>query len=58
MGIRTFISIHATLRASAQALTERLAKIDPANAAYYQARYKDFDARWTAIATGRRAQHR
>jgi len=30
----------------AQALSERLAKIDAANAAYYQARYKDFDERW------------
>jgi zinc/manganese transport system substrate-binding protein len=30
----------------AQALGERLAKIDSANAAYYQGRAKDFDARW------------
>lgn len=30
----------------AQALSERLAKIDAANATYYQARYKDFDQRW------------
>jgi zinc/manganese transport system substrate-binding protein len=30
----------------AQALSERLAKTDTANAAYYQTRYKDFDERW------------
>jgi zinc/manganese transport system substrate-binding protein len=30
----------------AQALAERLAQIDPANAAAYQARYRAFDARW------------
>ena len=30
----------------AQALSERLAKIDPSSTAYYQARLKDFDARW------------
>jgi zinc/manganese transport system substrate-binding protein len=32
----------------APALAKRLADIDPANAAYYQARYKDFAARWNA----------
>jgi zinc/manganese transport system substrate-binding protein len=31
----------------ATALVERLGKIDAKNAAYYQARYKDFDERWT-----------
>ncbi|WP_338844625.1 zinc ABC transporter substrate-binding protein [Massilia sp. W12] len=30
----------------AQALAQRLAEVDPANAAYYQSRYKDFSARW------------
>ncbi len=30
------------------ALAKRLAEIDPANAAYYQARQKDFAARWDA----------
>lgn len=35
----------------AAALSKRLAEIDPANAAYYQGRYKDFSARWnTAMA--------
>lgn len=29
-----------------QALAERLAQIDAANAAYYQSRWTDFDARW------------
>jgi zinc/manganese transport system substrate-binding protein len=29
-----------------QALSERLAKVDPQNAAYYQARWTEFDARW------------
>ena len=32
----------------ATALAKRLADIDPPNAAYYQARYKDFSARWNA----------
>ena len=32
----------------AQALTQRLAQLDPANAAYYTARGKAFDARWSA----------
>lgn len=31
----------------AEALTKRLGDIDPANAAYYQARHKDFSMRWT-----------
>ena len=31
----------------ADALVKRLGEIDPANAAYYQARHKDFSARWT-----------
>jgi zinc/manganese transport system substrate-binding protein len=35
----------------AQPLTERLVKIDAANAAYYQARYKDFDLRWQRAIT-------
>ncbi|MDD4881589.1 MAG: zinc ABC transporter substrate-binding protein [Gallionellaceae bacterium] len=30
----------------ADALAQRLAEIDPANAGYYQARHKDFTARW------------
>jgi zinc/manganese transport system substrate-binding protein len=30
----------------AQALSERLEKIDAASATYYEARYKDFDQRW------------
>jgi zinc/manganese transport system substrate-binding protein len=35
----------------ATALAKRLGEIDPANAAYYQARYKDFSGRWnTAMA--------
>jgi zinc/manganese transport system substrate-binding protein len=29
-------------------LSARLAELDPANAGYYQARYKDFAARWSA----------
>ena len=32
----------------ADALAQRLSQIDPANAAYYQARQKDFSQRWTA----------
>jgi zinc/manganese transport system substrate-binding protein len=32
----------------ADALTQRLSQIDPANAPYYQARHKDFSARWNA----------
>lgn len=32
----------------AVALSKRLAELDPANAAYYQARQKDFAARWNA----------
>ena len=32
----------------AGALSKRLAEIDPANAGYYQARYKDFSVRWNA----------
>ena len=32
----------------AVALAKRLAELDPANAAYYQARQKDFSARWDA----------
>ena len=32
----------------AGALSKRLAEIDPPNAAYYQARYKDFSQRWNA----------
>ena len=32
----------------AAALSKRLAEIDPANAAHYQGRYKDFSARWNA----------
>lgn len=32
----------------AVALSKRLAQIDPANAAYYQARQQDFATRWTA----------
>jgi len=31
----------------AAALSERLTRIDAANAGYYQARYKDFDERWS-----------
>jgi zinc/manganese transport system substrate-binding protein len=34
-----------------QALAERLAQIDPANAAYYQSRWTDFDARWRKATT-------
>jgi zinc/manganese transport system substrate-binding protein len=36
------------IAAVAVALTQRLGEIDPANAAYYQARLKDFSARWNA----------
>lgn len=32
----------------ADALTKRMSGLDPANAAYYQARYKDFSGRWTS----------
>ena len=32
----------------AQALAQRLATVDPAQAAHYQARYRDFSTRWTA----------
>ena len=32
----------------AEALTKRLSEIDATNATYYQARYKDFSARWNA----------
>ncbi|WP_426106934.1 metal ABC transporter substrate-binding protein [Massilia sp. TSP1-1-2] len=32
----------------AAALSKRLAEIDPANAAHYQVRYKDFSGRWNA----------
>lgn len=32
----------------ATALTQRLSQIDPANAGFYQGRYKDFSARWNA----------
>lgn len=32
----------------ATALSKRLGEIDPANASYYQARYENFSARWTA----------
>ncbi len=35
----------------AQALALRLAAVDPAQAAHYQARYRDFNARWTAAIT-------
>ena len=35
----------------ADALVKRLSEIDPANAAYYQARHKDFAARWNAAMT-------
>jgi len=31
----------------AEVLTQRLSQVDPANASYYQARYKDFSQRWT-----------
>jgi zinc/manganese transport system substrate-binding protein len=32
----------------ADALARRLSRIDPANAAYYQARYQDFSTRWNS----------
>ncbi|MEK7815507.1 MAG: zinc ABC transporter substrate-binding protein [Pseudomonadota bacterium] len=32
----------------AEALVQRLAELDPAQAAHYQARYRDFSTRWTA----------
>ncbi|MFD2270202.1 metal ABC transporter substrate-binding protein [Undibacterium arcticum] len=32
----------------AEALTKRFSEIDPSNAAYYQARHKEFSARWNA----------
>lgn len=35
----------------AQALAQRLGEIDPANAAHYAARHKDFAARWQAAVT-------
>ncbi|MES2933495.1 MAG: zinc ABC transporter substrate-binding protein [Pseudomonadota bacterium] len=35
----------------ADGLAKRLAQIDPANAAYYQIRQKDFAARWSAATT-------
>lgn len=35
----------------ADALVKRLSEIDPANAAYYQSRHKDFAARWNAAMT-------
>ena len=35
----------------ADALVKRLSEIDPANSAYYQARHKDFAARWNAAMT-------
>ncbi len=38
------------------ALAQRLAEIDPANAALYQARWKDFSARWDAAITHWQAQ--
>jgi zinc/manganese transport system substrate-binding protein len=31
----------------AKPLSERLAQLDPSNAAYYESRYKDFESRWT-----------
>jgi zinc/manganese transport system substrate-binding protein len=40
----------------AAALSTRLATIDPANAAHYQARGKDFQARWTAAMSRWNAQ--
>jgi zinc/manganese transport system substrate-binding protein len=36
------------IAAVAHALAARLAQLEPAQAAYYQAREKDFDARWSA----------
>ena len=36
------------IAAVARALSARLAQLDPAQAAYYQQREKDFDARWSA----------
>jgi zinc/manganese transport system substrate-binding protein len=35
----------------AAALSKRLAQVDPANAAFYQARHTDFAARWSAAMT-------
>ncbi len=35
-----------------QALSERLAKVDPGNAAYYQARWTDFETRWRKAIAG------
>ena len=46
--IRTSRPIRATSRASPRPLAARLAELDPANAAYYQARYKAFAERWSA----------
>lgn len=39
------------IQAVAQALAARLAQIDAGDAAYYQQREKDFDARWSAAIT-------
>ncbi|MBI1283156.1 MAG: zinc ABC transporter substrate-binding protein [Thiobacillus sp.] len=39
-----------------EALAKRLAEIDPGNAALYQARWKDFSARWDAAITRWQAQ--
>jgi len=36
------------IAAAARALSARLAQLEPAQAAYYQQREKDFDARWSA----------
>ena len=44
--IRMCRTIRATSRWCAKALDARLAQIDPANAAAYQARYADFSKRW------------
>jgi zinc/manganese transport system substrate-binding protein len=35
-----------------QALSEHLAKVDPGNAVYYQARWADFDTRWRKAIAG------
>src|SRR5690349_5742129 len=39
------------IAAVAHALAARLAQVDPAQAAFYQQREKDFDARWSAAIT-------
>lgn len=39
------------IAAVADALAKRLAQIDPTDAAYYEARHKDFSARWNAAIT-------